>query len=271
MKDKVIIVTGASSGIGKATAEIFAQNGSKLVLNARNQTLLNEVCETLKKRYSNPHIVSVCGDVSNESDCKKLIETTISNFGKIDVLINNAGISMRALFTDVDLNVIKKVMDINFYGTVYCTKYALPYLIANKGTLVGISSIAGHKGLPARSGYSASKFAMQGFLEAIRIENLKNGLHVLIACPGFTSSNIRFTALTADGSKQGESPVDEKNVMLAEEVALHLYRAIKNKKRDLILTTQGKLTVWLNKFFPAWLDKMVYKTFAAEPDSPLKK
>ncbi len=270
MKDKVVIITGASSGIGKATAEVFAKNGAKIVLNARNETLLNEVTEAMKKQCSNNNIIAVGGDVSNETDCKKLIDAAVSNFGKIDVLINNAGISMRALFTDVDLSVIKKVMDINFYGTVYCTKHALPYLIKSKGSLVGISSIAGHKGLPARTGYSSSKFAMQGFLESIRIENLKKGLHVLVACPGFTNSNIRYTALTADGSKQGDSPVDEKNVMSSEEVAQHLYNAIKNRKRDLVLTTQGKLTVLLNKFFPAWIDKMVYKTFAAEPDSPLK-
>lgn len=270
MKDKVIIITGASSGIGKATAEVFAKNGAKIVLNARNEMLLNEVVDSIKKEFSNPSILAVAGDVSNEADCKKLIDAAIAHFGKIDVLINNAGISMRALFTDVDLSVIKKVMDINFYGTVYCTKYALPYLLKSKGSLVGISSIAGHKGLPARTGYSSSKFAMQGFLESIRIENLKKDLHVLVACPGFTNSNIRFTALTADGSKQGDSPVDEKNVMSSEEVAQHLYHAIKNRKRNLVLTTQGKLTVLLNKFFPAWMDKMVYKTFAAEPDSPLK-
>lgn len=270
MKDKVIIITGASSGIGKATAEVFAKNGSKIILNARNEISLNKVADSIKKEFSNPNVTAVAGDVSNEDDCKKIIDAAIAQYGKIDVLINNAGISMRALFTDVDLSVIKKVMDINFYGTVYCTKYALPYLLKSKGSLVGISSIAGYKGLPARSGYSSSKFAMQGFLESIRIENLKNNLHVLVACPGFTKSNIRFTALTADGSKQGDSPLDEKNIMSSEEVAQHLYHAIKNRKRDLVLTTQGKLTVLLNKFFPRWMDKLVYKTFAAEPNSPLK-
>lgn len=270
MKDKVIIITGSSSGIGKATAEVFAKNGAKIVLNARNENQLNEVTEAIKKQTKNSNIIAVSGDVSIEKDCIKLIDSAVSNFGQIDVLINNAGISMRALFSDVDLSVIKKVMDINFYGTVYCTKYALPYLIKSKGSLVGISSIAGYKGLPARTGYSSSKFAMQGFLESIRIETMKKGLHVLVACPGFTNSNIRFTALTADGSKQGVSPVDEKNIMSSEEVAEHLYNAIKDRKRDLVLTTQGKLTVLLNKFFPAWMDKMVYKTFAAEPHSPLK-
>ncbi|MFN4234611.1 MAG: SDR family oxidoreductase [Bacteroidia bacterium] len=270
MKDKVVIITGASSGIGKATAEVFAKQGSKVVLNARNEKLLTEVTEKIKKDFNNSNLLAIPGDVSIESDCKKLIDDTIAYFGKIDILINNAGISMRALFTEVDLSVLKKVMDINFYGTVYCTKYALPHLIKSKGSLVGISSIAGYKGLPARTGYSSSKFAMQGFLEAIRIENLKNGLHVLVACPGFTNSNIRFTALTADGSMQGDSPLDEKNMMSAETVALHLYKAIRHRKRDLILTTQGKLTVLLNKFFPAWMDKMVYKTFAKEPNSPLK-
>jgi dehydrogenase/reductase SDR family member 7B len=270
LKNKVVIITGASSGIGKATAEAFAAKGAKLVLNARNEILLNTAIEELKKQFGTVDIIGVAGDVAIEDDCKKIIEQAAKHFGKIDVLINNAGISMRALFADADLAVLKKVMDINFWGTVYCTKYALPYLLDSKGSLVGISSIAGHKGLPARTGYSSSKFAMQGFLEAIRIENLKKDLHVLIACPGFTTSNIRYTALKADGSKQGDSPVDEKNVMSAEEVAQHLYKAIAYRKRDLILTTQGKLIVLLNKFFPVWMDKMVYKTFAKEPDSPLK-
>jgi len=132
------------------------------------------------------HVVSA--DVSVEEDCKRLIKEAVDKFGTVDILINNAGISMRALFEEVDLSVLKQVMDINFWGTVYCTKYALPYLLKQKGSVVGVSSIAGYKGLPGRTGYSASKFAMQGLLETLRIENIKKGLHVLIACPGFTAS-----------------------------------------------------------------------------------
>jgi NAD(P)-dependent dehydrogenase (short-subunit alcohol dehydrogenase family) len=135
-----------------------------------------------------------------------MVEETLRAFGRIDILINNAGISMRALFEDVDLDVIRKVMDINFYGTLYATKYCLPYIIKTQGSVVGISSIAGFRGLPARTGYSASKFAMQGFLETLRTEMLRKDVHVLIACPGFTASNIRNAALSKDGTAQGESP-----------------------------------------------------------------
>jgi short-subunit dehydrogenase len=192
------------------------------------------------------------------------------HFGRIDVLINNAGISMRALFDDLDLNVLRKVMDTNFWGTVYCSKFALPYLLKSKGSIVGVSSIAGKKGLPGRTGYSASKFAMEGFLETVRTENIKKGLHVLVACPGFTATDIRNSALSSDGSAQGESPRDEQEMMSADEVASYIYNAVVNRKRDLILTSNGKLTVWLNKFFPAMMDKMVYKHMAKEPGSPFK-
>jgi short-subunit dehydrogenase len=161
-------------------------------------------------------------------------------------------------------------MDINFYGTVYATKYCLPHIIASKGSIVGVSSIAGHRGLPARTGYSASKAAMQGFMEALRTELLKKDVHVLVACPGFTSSNIRNTALTKDGTAQGESPRDEGDMMSSEEVAQHILKAVQQRKRDLVLTTQGKLTVFLNKWFPSFMDKMVYNHMAKEKDSPFK-
>ncbi len=207
---------------------------------------------------------------ANEADCKNLILTAVERFGKIDVLINNAGVSMRALFQDVDLNVLKELMDINFWGTVYCTKYALPHILEQKGSIVGVSSIAGIKGLPGRTGYSASKFAMRGFMESIRIENLKKGLHVLVAHPGFTASNIRVTSRSGDGSQQGESPRNEGKMMSSEEVAKRIYEAVKKRKYHLVLTFQGKATVIINKFFPKWLDKMVYKEMAKEPDSPFK-
>lgn len=267
-KDKVIIITGASSGIGLATAYRFAELKAKLVLAARNiETLKNIESELTAKGVQ---VISVKTDVSIQQDCENLINKTVEKFGGIDVLINNAGISMRALFADLDLEVLRRLMDINFWGTVYCTKYALPYLLKSKGSVVGVSSIAGIKGLPARTGYSASKFAMNGFMETLRIENLKTGLHVLVAAPGFTASNIRKTALAADGSIQGETPRDEDKMMTAEEVAVHLSNAILKRKRTLVLTSQGKMTVLLDKFFPKFMDKMVYNHMAKEPDSPLK-
>ena len=275
MKDKVVVITGASSGIGLACAQVFASAGAKVVLAARHENSLKNAVSKIQSELQTSNFklqtpFSVVTDVSKESDCKKLIDETIKAFGSIDVLINNAGISMRALFEEVDLKVLRELMDVNFWGTVYCTKYALPHLLKSKGSVVGMSSIAGKKGLPGRTGYSASKFAMEGFLETLRTENLKKGLHVLVACPGFTTTNIRNTALSKDGTAQGESPRDESKMMPAEEVAKRIYNAVIDRKRDLILTTNGKLIVWLNKFFPAMMDKMVYNHMAKEADSPFK-
>ena len=268
MKDKVVIITGASSGIGKALAFSFGREGAKIVITGRKEIPLMEVSyELTNERIENFAFIS---DVSIEADNAEMIKKTIQKYGKVDVLINNAGISMRALFSEVKLEVLKSVMDVNFWGTVYCTRYAIDHLIKSKGSLVGISSIAGIQGLPGRTGYSASKFAMQGFLESVRIENLKNGLDVLIACPGFTASNIRNVALSKDGSSQGESPLNESKIANTDTVANEIVKGIIQQKRVLVLSFQGKITIWLRKFFPAFLDKQVFNHFAAEPDSPLK-
>ncbi len=268
LNEKVVIITGASSGIGKALAIECASKGAKVVIAARNIEKLSETEKIIKQK--NGEVLSVKADVSHEEDCRNLINAAVQKYGDIHVLINNAGISMRAIFEELDLKVIKQLMDINFWGTVFCTKYALPYLLKNKGSVTGVSSVAGYKGLPGRTGYSASKFAMQGFLEVLRIETLKKGLHVLIACPGFTSSNIRNTALSKNGSMQGESPLNEDKLMTSEEVAKRIVKAIEKRKDRIVMTTQGKLVVTLNKFFPKLIDKMVYNHMAKEPDSPFK-
>jgi dehydrogenase/reductase SDR family member 7B len=268
MKDKVVIITGASSGIGKALAFECGREGAKLVIAARNDQKLEALAAELTTL--GVEVLPVKTNVALEPDCRELVEKTVARFGRIDVLINNAGISMRALFDQVSLDVIRQLMDTNFWGTVYCSKYALPFLLQSQGSLVGVSSIAGYKGLPGRTGYSASKFAMQGLLEVIRIENMKKGLHVLIACPGFTTSNIRNVALAWDGTRQGETPLDESSLMSAEAVASAIAEAIRKRKRTLVLTGQGKMTVLLNKFFPAFMDKMVYNHMAKEPNSPFK-
>ncbi len=267
MKNKVVIITGASSGIGKALALECASKGAKLVLAARRIDRLHELEQQLK----NTEIESVQADVSNEEDCKKIIDQAIARFGQIDVLINNAGISMRALFAELELDVIKRLMDVNFWGTVYCTKYAMPHLLKTKGSVTGVISIAGYIGLPGRTGYSASKYAIRGFLDALRTENLKTGLHVLVAAPGFTSSEVRQVALTSNGSQQGETPRDESKMMSSEECARHIVHAILKRKRELILTfTEGKLTVFLSKFLPKLVEKLAYSHMAKEPDSPFK-
>jgi dehydrogenase/reductase SDR family protein 7B len=266
MKEHVVIITGASSGIGKALAAAFGREGYRLVIAARNTASLEEVRRELAAQgYP---VAAVPCDVTREEDCRNLVQQAVAAFGTVHVLVNNAGISMRALFNETDLQVIRSILDTNFWGAVLCTKFALPHILENKGSVVGISSIAGKKGLPGRTGYSASKFALEGFLEALRTENLKKGLHVLVACPGFTRSNIRNTALSKDGSVQGESPRDEQKMMQPEEVAERIVRAVRSRRRDLVLTTNGRLTVWLNKFFPGWMDAVVFRHMSKEPGSP---
>ena len=168
---------------------------------------------------------------------------------------------MRALLKEANIDVIRKVMDTNFYGTVFCTKYALPSLIERKGTIVGVSSIAGYRGLPGRSGYSASKFALIGWLESIKTELMPDEVHVMWVCPGFTTSNIRNAALDKDAKEHGKTPMDEGAMMSAEECSEHILRAVRKKKRSLVLTFTGKRTVFLQKFFPKLADKLTYSFF----------
>lgn len=268
MKDKVVIITGGSSGIGKALAEVFGRKGSKVLITGRNGGDLDAAVTELRNQGIDAH--GFTSDVSREEVNQKMAAEALRLFGRIDILINNAGITMRALFEDVDMDVIRKVMDINFYGVLYATKYCLPEIIRNKGSVIGISSIAGYRGLPARTGYSSSKFALNGFLEVLRTEMLKRDVHVMTACPGFTTTNIRKRSLTKDGSLQGDSPRDETKMMTAEECAVHIYNATIKRKKILVLTAQGKLTVFLNKWLPGLTDKLVYNVFAREANSPLK-
>jgi dehydrogenase/reductase SDR family protein 7B len=268
MKDKVIVITGASTGIGFSCANAFGLAGAKVVLAARNPEALSKALFSLTDKGID--CIAIPTDVSQEEDCKNLIAKAFERYGKIDVLINNAGLSMRALFEDVDLSVLKRLMDVNFWGTVYCTKYALPHLLKSKGSLIGISSVSGKKGVPARTGYAASKFAMEGFLESLRLENLYKGLHVLVVSPGFIATTIRQSSLTKDGTSQKDSPRNEAAMMGPDTAAQHILNATLKRKRDLVLTTQGRLLVFLDKFFPAFMDKMVYSHMAKEVDSPLK-
>ena len=256
-KDKVVVVTGGTDGIGKALVEDFLNRGAKVSTCSRTQ----EKLDVLAAQNAGKELFTQKADVSQQGDCKRFIEATLSTYGKIDILINNAGISMRALFKDTDLETLKRVMDINFWGTVYCTKYALESITANKGSIIGVSSIAGYRGLPGRSGYSASKFAVNGWLEALRTELLHTGVNVMWVCPGFTQSNIRNVALNHEAKSQGESPLEEGKLMTSEECAVHIINAIEKRKRTLVLTFTGKRTVFMNKFFPSLTDKLTFKFF----------
>ncbi|MBS0010967.1 MAG: SDR family oxidoreductase [Bacteroidales bacterium] len=267
LTDKVAIITGASSGIGLAASEEFARNGARVVMASSNFENLEEKAERLKEKGYD--VLPVKTDVSQEAQCKILVEKTLQMYGAIDILVNNAGISMRARFVDMDLEVIRKVMDVNFWGTVYCTRYALKHIIERKGTIVGVSSVAGFHGLPGRTGYSASKFALHGFLETVRVENLKSGMHVMIIAPGFTRTNIRMNALTGDGSIQGESPRKEEKMMTPEYVAKWIVKGIKKRKRNKIMTWEGRFTALFQRITPGLVDYAYYKAMLKEPGSPL--
>src|SRR6476659_3938186 len=256
-KNKVVVVTGGTDGIGKALVDALLLKGAKVATCGRHHDKLYK----LQAEYPAYPLHTVVADVSNENDCRHFIGSSINVLGDIDVLINNAGISMRGLLSETTTEVLHKLMDVNFFGAVYCTKYALDSILKTKGIIVGVSSIAGYRGLPGRSGYSASKFALQGWLEAIRTELLEADVHVMWVCPGFTASNIRNAALNKKGEQQGESPLDESKLMSAEECARIILHAIEKRKRTVVMTFTGKRTVLLNKFFPGFTDKMTRKFF----------
>ena len=260
--DSVILITGGTSGIGRSCALEFGRAGGRIVITGRDAIKLADTAAELAA--AGIEYRTVRGDVGILADANQFVAATIAAFGRLDVLINNAGISMRAKFADVDVKVLEQLMQTNFFGTVYITKAALPYLLASKGTIVGISSIAGYRGLPGRTGYSASKFAMNGFLEALRTEMLPQGVNVLTAAPGFTASNIRYAALMANGQAQNNTPRDEGKMMSSEEVAQRLREAVEQRRRTLVLTSQGKLTVFLNKWLPGLTDKLVLANFRKE-------
>lgn len=267
LQDKVIIVTGASSGIGLASARQFGSEGACVVMASRRLERLQQLAPSVAPAE---RVLCVRCDVTVEADCRALVEATVERFGRIDILVNNAGVSMRAMFKDLDLKVIRSLMDVNFWGTVYCTKYALPYLLASRGTVVGIVSIAGYSALPARSGYSSSKYAVRGFLDSLRIEHLKDGLKVLVFAPGYTASNVRKAALTADGTAQGETPLEEGKLMSAERCARLLSRCLHRGRSQRILTPLGHATILVRNLFPRLLDRITYGYIAREAGSPFK-
>jgi NAD(P)-dependent dehydrogenase (short-subunit alcohol dehydrogenase family) len=268
MNNKVVVITGASSGIGLACVTEFLRLGANVVMAARSYEKLKTLARELDPAGGNCLVVKT--DVTREADCEDLMKRTVEKFGGIDILVNNAGISMRALFDDVEMHVLKRVMDVNFWGTVYCTKYALPHIQHSKGVIVAISSIGGFHGLPGRTAYSASKFAIHGFMESIRTENIKKGVHVLVLAASFTATNIRINALDAQGNSQGATPRDEAKLDTPERVAKNLIRSIRKKKRTRIMSLEGQLMVLFQRIVPLLTDLVIYNKFAKEPNSPIK-
>ena len=259
MKDKVVIITGGTSGIGRELAIKFARENSKVVITGRN---MNSLSETKRELLSiSDNVLAIKSDVSREEDNSYMVKRTLEHFGCIDILINNAGVSMSALFEDTDLDVIREVMDINFYGSVYAIKHSLPSITKRKGIIVGISSVAGSVGLPGRTGYCSSKFALEGFLESLRRELIHKGVSVIIASPGFVATNIRKSALDSQGNAKEESSIDESSIMTSRDCANRIYKAIAKKKRKSVFSIEGKLAILFNRWYPSIVDKKSHQRF----------
>ncbi len=258
MKDQAVIITGASSGIGKELALRYAEEGAWLVLAGRDKAKLETVTDSCRK--SGGKALSVPTDVADETQCKNLVDRCVKEYGKIDVLVNNAGITMWAYFEEVtDLKIMEKIMQVNYFGSVYCTHYALPYLKKSRGRLVGVSSLTGKAGIPTRSGYGASKHAMAGFFDALRVELRASGVSVTMIYPGFVSSEVRQRALGGDGKPIGESPVKENEVMSVGKCVSLMIPAIASRKREVVMTFRGKAGMWLKLIAPGLVDRIALK------------
>jgi len=258
LENKVIVITGASSGIGRACAHEFAKSGVKLVLASRNVDELNKLAEKLREKSAEPMVVKT--DVSSSEDCKALIDKSLKAFGKIDILINNAGISQRSLAAETDMEVNKKLMGINFFGVVEVTKYALESMVKNKGGhIVVISSIVGKFGFPLRSGYAASKHALHGYFESLRAEISKDNINVTIVCPGRIKTNISVNALTKDGSKHNKMDQGQAEGVSAEKCARKIIKAINSNKKEVFIGGKEIVFVKLRKYFPGLFYKIIRK------------
>lgn len=254
MNEKVVIITGASTGIGAALAREMAQRGAKLALAARNEAQLQAVAADC------PASIIIPTDVTDREACYRLIDQTVAHFGKLDILVNNAGRTMWSTLEDLqDLSVLEDLMRLNYFGTVYCTHAALPHLKKTRGQVVAVSSVAGKTGVPTRTGYSASKHAIHGFLDSLRIELLASGVSVTLICPDFVVSEIHKRAIGPDGKPLGTSPMQEDKIMSAEECARISAEAIQARKREVLMSQRAKLGMWLKLLAPARLDAIASK------------
>jgi short-subunit dehydrogenase len=256
MKDLVVVITGASKGIGAELARQLAERGSRLVLGARSEPELFTVAEECRKLGATGVITVKC-DVAVEHDCQTLVTAALLAFGRIDVLVNNAGISMWARFDEIrDLAVLERIMRVNYMGAVFCTAHALPHLRETRGRIVGVASLAGMVGVPTRTGYSASKHAMRGFFDSLRIELADSGVSVTMIYPGFVSTGIRENATGPDGKPILVDPVKESQAMTVEDCTRRIVTAIEGREREVVMTARGKMGLWLKLIAPGLVDRI---------------
>ena len=251
----VVVITGASTGIGAELARQLAAPGVSLALAARNLPALEAVADYCRQRGALVAVLPT--DVTRAADCERLISATIEHFGRIDTLVNNAGATMWASFEDIrDLSQLERIMQVNYLGAVYCTWHALPHLKASRGRLVGIASLTGLTGVPTRSGYAASKHAMRGFFDSLRIELVGSGVTVTMIYPGFVATGIRENATGPDGRPMRVDPIRADQAMPVAECARLIRQAIERRSREVVMTARGKAARWVKLIAPGLVDAM---------------
>jgi NAD(P)-dependent dehydrogenase (short-subunit alcohol dehydrogenase family) len=260
-RDRVVVVTGASEGIGRALALALAPHSPRLVLAARDAQRLDSLAQEC--RSAGADALAVPTDVTDEAACRALVAAAVARHGRIDVLVNNAGATMWARFDALtSLDVFERLLRVNFLGAVYCTRHALPHLRAARGRLVAVASVAGLTGVPERTAYAASKHAMVGFFESLRIELRGSGVSVTIVAPDFVVSEIHRRAMGPDGAPLGTSPMQEGRIMSADECARLMLRAIAARERLLITSSRGRLGRWMKLVAPEIVDRVAAAAIA---------
>jgi short-subunit dehydrogenase len=260
--NKVIVITGAASGIGAELAKIFAANGGRIALLDFDLKSLDKFTTKMKNKYT--RVFSHLCDVSSQDDCIKAIQAVILHWGRIDILINNAGITQRGSFLDTDISVFRKVMEVNFFGSLYCTKAALPQIIDNKGAIVVMESVAGVTPLPGRTGYCASKHALHGLFSTLRTELRNTGVHVMNVCPGFIKTNLQTRALGTDGNIACTPRSTIGNDASPVMVATAVLKGLEKRRNILAMTIPGKLAYWLNRIWPTLFERIIEKQINKE-------
>ena len=252
---KTVLISGASEGIGRALALEIAASRPRLVLNARNEARLQQAAAECRVRGA--EVLSLAGDVSLEQDCRRLVQRALEGFGSIDILVNNAGVTMWSRFDAVrDFTAFERLLAVNYLGSVYLTAAALPHLKESRGLIVAVASLAGLIGVPESTGYAASKHALIGFFESLRIELRGSGVDVTIVAPDFVVSEMHRRAIGPNGVPLGKTPMQESRIMTAPACARLIARAMRRRQRLLITSLRGKLALWARLLAPALVDRI---------------
>lgn len=269
IRDQVILITGASEGIGAGLAIELAKGNNKLIIAARRLEKLQEVARQIEANGGKAHCVAC--DVSDQAQCENLVKETIGAFGRLDAVVHNAGISMHAWFDEItDLSTFEKLFRTNVMSMVWITHGLLAEIKKSRGLIVGISSLAGKTGVPARTTYCTSKFAMSGFLEALRVELMGSGVGVTAIFPGVVDTEIRRNGLAADGNIAGKSGLKEAGAMTVSECVDEIIDAMAQRKREWVMTSKGRLGMKLKPFFPQVIDKMAKDALDDKHGGPTK-